>query len=57
MAKKAEEIQEVRVERPERAKLSAEESLKRMKEFPKRKEEFVASVRKGKDRGVSSGPA
>ena len=40
--------------RPERVKLTAEESLKRMREFAKRKEQFVAAVRKGKDRGVSS---
>ncbi len=39
-------------ERAERKKLSAEESLKRMREFAKRKERFVAAVRKGKDRGV-----
>ena len=35
-----------------RAKLSAEESLKRMEEFPERKEQFVAAVRKGKNRSV-----
>jgi hypothetical protein len=35
-------------QRPERAKLSAKESLKRMEEFPKRKDQFVASIRKGK---------
>ena len=37
-----------------RAKLTAEESLKRLEEFGKRKERFVASIRKGKDRGVSA---
>jgi hypothetical protein len=37
-----------------RRKLSAEESLQRMKEFDKRKEAFVAALRKSKDRGVSS---
>jgi hypothetical protein len=57
MAKKTEEIEEIRTERPRRAKLSAEESLQRMKDFPKRKEEFVAAVRKGKDRSISSGSA
>jgi hypothetical protein len=36
-----------------RVKLTAEESLKRMQEFAKRKESFIASVRKGKDRGVT----
>ena len=44
------EEKEVRVFRPERAKLSAEESLKRVEEFAgKRMEEFIAAVRKGKD--------
>lgn len=37
-----------------RAKLTPEESLKRVKEFPKRKEGFIAAVRKGKNRGVSA---
>jgi hypothetical protein len=37
-----------------RAKLTAEESLKRLQEFSKRKEHFVAAVRKGKDRGLSA---
>ena len=41
-------------ERAERAKLTAAESLKRLQEFGKRKEHFVAAVRKGKDRSVSA---
>jgi hypothetical protein len=40
--------------RPQRRKLSAEESLQRMKEFDQRKEAFIAAHRKSKDRGVSS---
>jgi len=40
--------------RPPRCKLSAEESLQRMKEFDKRKESFIAALRKSKDRGQSS---
>ncbi len=37
------------IRRPKRAKLTAEESLERMKAFePERMEEFVASVRKSK---------
>jgi hypothetical protein len=40
--------------RGERVKLTAEESLKRMEEFAKRKEKFIAAVRKGKDRGLSA---
>jgi hypothetical protein len=40
--------------RPQRRKLTAEESLQRMKEFDKRKEAFIAALCKSKDRGVSS---
>ena len=48
------EAYEVRVERPKRAKLSAEESLRRMEAFDERKEQIVAAVRKSKGRGLSS---
>lgn len=48
MTKKAKVIKEIKIERPERAKLSAEESLKRMKDFDKRKEKFIAAIRKSK---------
>lgn len=48
------EVSEVRVERPTRAKLTAEESLQRMESFPERKEQIVAAVRKSKNRGLSS---
>jgi hypothetical protein len=53
MARKRKEIKEWQIERPERAQLSAEESLKRMQDFAQRKERFVAAVRKGKNRSVS----
>jgi hypothetical protein len=36
-----------------RFKLTATESLKRMQDFSKRKEAFIATVRKGKDRNQS----
>lgn len=49
MTKKANVVKEIKIERPERAKLSAEESLKRMKEFDKRKEKFIAAIRKSKN--------
>jgi hypothetical protein len=54
MAKKQKPAENLRVKRPERAKLSAKESLKRLQEFPKRKEQFVAAIRKGKGRGLSA---
>ena len=54
MAKGKKRNKDLSRERTERTKLSAEEFLKRMQEFSKRKERFVAAVRKGKDRGVSA---
>ena len=41
-------VRQIRVERPERMKLSAEESLKRMNDFDKRKDQFIASIRQSK---------
>jgi hypothetical protein len=54
MAKRKKQGRAAPAQREGRAKLTAEESLKRMQEFAKRKEQFIASVRKGKDRGVSA---
>ena len=57
MAEKLEitqEIQELKILRPKRAKLTAEESLERLEAFPERKEQIVAAVRKGKNRNLSS---
>ena len=41
-------VREIRVERPERAKISAEEALIRMNDFDKRKDKFIASIRQNK---------
>ena len=49
MARRVKDIKEIKIERPPRAKLSAAESLKRTQEFDKRKDKFIASIRKGKD--------
>jgi hypothetical protein len=54
MAKRAHKVSELKIERPERAKLAPVESLKRMEAFNRRKEQFVAVVRKSKDRTVSA---
>jgi len=54
MAKKRRKSKDHNAERPKRTKLSADESLKRLQEFAKRREQFVAAVRKGKDQGVSA---
>jgi len=37
----------IKVERPEREKVSREEALRRVKSFPKRKENLIASIREG----------
>ncbi|MDQ2730065.1 MAG: hypothetical protein M3Y56_00260 [Armatimonadota bacterium] len=49
MAPAAKKIQKVVTGRPERVKLTAQESLERMEEFKERKEKFIATVREGKD--------
>lgn len=43
-----------KVERPRRVILSDKEALKRMKDFSKRKEQFIATARTGKGRSVHS---
>ena len=48
MAKRLKGINEIKIERPQRAKLSAEESLKRMRAFANRKEKLIAAIREGK---------
>ena len=40
-------IKEIKIERPSRAKLSPNESLKRTQEFDKRRDKFIAAIRKG----------
>lgn len=50
--KKLKAVKEVKVERPPRATVSEKEALKRMKEFSKRKEQFLATARTGKSRSV-----
>ena len=46
--KRLKDVKEIKVERPPRAKVTEKEALKRMKEFAKRKEQFIASVRASK---------
>jgi hypothetical protein len=38
---------EVKIERPKREKVTREETLKRVKAFPKRKEKLIATIREG----------
>ncbi|MCI0486593.1 MAG: hypothetical protein L0229_08330 [Blastocatellia bacterium] len=52
--KKLKEVEEIKVERPPRAVVSEKEALKRMKEFSKRKERFLATARTGKSRNIPS---
>ena len=48
MVRRLKDLKELKIERPAKAKLSPEESLKRTQEFDKRREQFVATVRKSK---------
>lgn len=52
--KKENSIQEIKVRRPRRAVVSEKEALERMKNFSKRKEQFLATARAGKTRSVRS---
>jgi hypothetical protein len=54
MTKRAQKVSELNIERPRRVKLAPAESVKRMEAFGRRKEQFVATVRKGKGRTVSA---
>lgn len=49
MARRLKDLKELKIERPPQLKLSAKESLKRTQEFEKRKEQFIATVGKGKN--------
>jgi hypothetical protein len=48
MVRRLKDLKEPKIERPPRMKLSAQESLKRTQEFEKRKEQFIAAIRKSK---------
>ena len=54
MPKKSKRDEAKLPQRSKRMKLSAAESLRRMEDFPKREEAFIAAVRKGKNRGLSA---
>jgi hypothetical protein len=45
-------IEEVIVLRPPRVKLTRQECLKRIENFPKRSAKFIASIRRAKHRSV-----
>jgi hypothetical protein len=54
MPKREKHMRKSPQERPPRAKLSAEESLRRMLDIDKRKEAMIAAVRKNENRGLSA---
>lgn len=43
---------QVRIQRPKREKITREEALKRVKDFPKREERLIAAIRKGTHRDI-----
>ena len=50
--KKLKAVKELKVERPPRAVVPEEEALERMKDFSKRKKQFLATAQTGKSRSV-----
>ena len=48
IVRKAKSTIEAKIDRPRRAVITRKEALKRMKEFSKRKERFIATVRTSK---------
>lgn len=50
--KREKTIKAPKTERPRRVIVSGKEALKRMKDFLKRKEQFIATARTGKGRSV-----
>lgn len=52
--KKLNAVKELKVERPQRDTVSEKEALKRMREFSKRKAQFLATARTGKSRNLPS---
>jgi hypothetical protein len=50
--KREKSIKHLKIERQRRAVLSEKEALKRMKDFSKRKEQFLATARTGKGRSL-----
>ncbi len=47
--KKVDGAKERKSERPKRAKLTQEEIIRRMEDFPKRRQEFIAAIRINKE--------
>ena len=45
---------QIKIERPEREKVTREQALKRVRAFAKRKEKLIAAIREGKDRDIHS---
>lgn len=54
--KRGKEIEKPRIERPRRAVVSEKEALKRMKDFSKRKGQFLGTARTGKGRSLRPCP-
>jgi GTPase involved in cell partitioning and DNA repair len=52
--KKEKAIKDLKIKRPHRAVVSEKEALERMKDFSKRKEQFLATARAGKSGSVRS---
>ena len=47
-------VKEIKIQRPKREKVTREETIKRVKDFPRRMEKLIAAIRKGSTRNIHS---
>jgi len=47
-------VKEIKIQRPKREKVTREETIKRVKDFPRRMEKLIAAIRKGSHRNIHS---
>jgi hypothetical protein len=47
-------VKAVKIQRPKREQLTREETIKRVKAFPKRMEKLIAAIREGSRRNIHS---
>ena len=47
-------VKEIKIQRPKREKVTREETIKRVKDFPRRMEKLIVAIRKGSHRNIHS---
>jgi len=47
-------VKQIKIQRPKREKVTREETIRRVKAFPKRMEKLIAAIREGSNRNIHS---